>query len=116
MQTYHCDGCGKIIGRNELRYTVRVDVRAAYDQIEVHLTDLVRDHRAEILALIEQLENKGARELEESVYAQFTFDLCPACQRAYLKDPLRFQRGPTTPPANTIIEEFLRSLRPPEKE
>lgn len=62
MITYRCDGCGAELARNALRYTVEIDVRAAYDKLEVTLTDLVRDHRAEILELIERMKHKSPRE------------------------------------------------------
>src|SRR3989304_4716596 len=110
MISFHCDGCGKELAKGALRYTVKIDVKAAYDELEVGLADLIRDHRAEIIALIERLRNKNPRELEEQVYKGFQFDLCPACQRAYLRDPLRFhpEQGPGEPEVD--IDEFLRSL------
>ncbi len=111
MITYHCDGCGRVIAQNDLRYTVDISVRAAYDKLEVGLSDLVRDHRAEILALIEQMKNKPIHELEESIYANIKLDLCPACQRAYLRSPLRFHPEQAVKHDDDIdIDAFLRSL------
>lgn len=110
MVTYRCDGCGAEMHRHALRYTVTIDVRAAYDEIEIGLADLVRSHRQEILALIERLRHCDPAEIEEQVYKQFRLDLCPACQRAYLRDPLRF-RPPAVAERDGIgMDEFLRSL------
>jgi hypothetical protein len=106
----HCDGCGAELPRGSLRYAVRIDVRAAYDQMEVRLIDLVRDHREEMLRLIEQMRHKPPQELEEAVYKAIEIDLCPRCQRAYIRDPLRFHPEQAGPPDDFDIDAFLRSL------
>lgn len=110
MVTYRCDGCGAEMDRMDLRYTVTIDVRAAYDRLEVGLLDLVRDHRAEILQLIDQMKNKTASDLEEGVYKRIRLDLCPSCQRAYLKAPLRFHPEQADAEPSVDIDAFLRSL------
>lgn len=110
MVKYRCDGCGAEMERAELRYTVTIDVRAAYDRLEVGLLDLVRDHRAEILQLIDQMKNKTASELEEGVYKRIRLDLCPSCQRAFLRAPLRFHPEQGGPELGFDIDAFLRSL------
>lgn len=110
MITYHCDGCGAEIPQTTLRYTVEIDVRAAYDKLEVGLTDLVRDHRSEILALIEKLKHRPVHELEESIYAHMKLDLCPSCQRAFISNPLRFHPEQSIPEEEIDIDAFLRSL------
>lgn len=110
MVVHRCDGCGKELLTGQLRYRVKIDVRAAYDKLEVGLADLVRDHRAEMLKLIEKLRHKQPREIEETIYKGFELDLCPSCQRAYIKAPLRFhpEQGGVEPDID--IDTFLRSL------
>ncbi len=110
MISYRCDGCGVDIPRQALRYTVTIDVRAAYEQIEVGLNDLVRDHRAEIVLLIEQLKDKPAANLEETVYKGIKLDLCPSCQRAFICSPLRFHPEQGMDDSGIDIDAFLRSL------
>lgn len=110
MIRYHCDGCGRNLAKGSLRYTVTVDVKAAYDELEVGLLDLVRDHRDELARLIEQLRERDVKELEESVYKHLELDLCPSCQRVFLKDPLHFVPGEGAGPATVDIDSFLRSL------
>ena len=112
MVTYHCDGCGRELAKNALRYTVRIDVRAAYDTLEVGLVELLRDHREEIERLIERLRGKSADDLEQSIYKSIQLDLCPACQRAYVNDPLRFhpEQGIREEGMDIDIDGFLRSL------
>jgi hypothetical protein len=110
MIVHRCDGCGKEMAKGHLRYRVKIDVRAAYDRLEIGLADLVKDHRAEMLKLIEQMRHKDPREIEETVYKGFELDLCPACQRAYIKNPLRFHPEQGAPESDIDIDSFLRSL------
>ena len=105
-----CDGCGREIEPKSLRYRVRIDVRAAYDQLEIGLAELVQDHRKEILALIEKLASKSTEEVEASVYKKFELDLCPSCQKAYLLNPLRFHPEHAPAESDLDIDTFLRSL------
>lgn len=115
MVVYTCDGCGVELRKGALRYNVKIDVRAAYDEIQIGLMELVRDHRAEMLELIEQLQDRDPTELEESVYKCIELDLCPSCHKAYIRDPLRFQPGERAADSDLDFEAFLRSLRtPPE--
>ena len=109
MEVFRCDGCGREMKRGDLRYKVAIDVRAAYDTLEIGLADLVRDHRAEMMALLERASSKDPAEIEATVYKHFKLDLCPACQRAYIQNPLRFhpEQG-AAPPVD--IDDFLRSL------
>lgn len=111
MVEYRCDGCGRTLPEGALRYRVTIDVRAAYDQTEVGLMDLVQDHRSEMLRLIERLKDKAPAEIEETVYKLMKLDLCPACQRAYIREPLRFHPEQTPPADDAVdIDTFLRSL------
>ncbi len=110
MLVIKCDGCGAKLKKGELRYTVKIDVRAAYDELEVGLTDLVRDHRQEMLDLIERIKNKDPKKLEETIYKFITLDLCPKCQQAYIRDPLRFHPEQGGQEGEIDIDGFLRSL------
>jgi hypothetical protein len=110
MLTRHCDGCQRELPKGSLRYTVKIDVRAAYDELEIGLADLVRDHRAEMLELIERLKHRDPREIEETIYKSFQFDLCPQCHRAYIRNPLRFHPEHGIPEDEIDIDGFLRSL------
>ena len=110
MLKYQCDGCGREIPESALRYTVTIDVRAAYDEIEVRLADLIRDHRREILDLLEQLRHCNAGELEEQVYKKIKLDLCPTCQKAFIAAPLQFSPGQPARDMEIDVDRFLRSL------
>ena len=95
---------------NTLRYTVTVDVRAVYEKTHISLLELVQDHRKELIALIDRLKNKLAHELEETIYKEIKLDLCPSCQRAYIRDPLHFHPEQSESRDAVDIESFLRSL------
>ena len=110
MIRYHCDGCGKELPGGTLRYTVTINVKAAYDELEVGLLDLVRDHQDELLRLIAQLEEKSVKEMEESIYKHFQLELCPSCQRIFLDAPLRFNPHTEPKDAEVDIDSLLRSL------
>jgi hypothetical protein len=84
-----CDRCGKgLLVDGEVRYLVNVEVRAAYDPMEITPEDLAEDRTGEIRSLMEQLARMTGQGAMDSVYRKLVFDLCPACQRAYLADPL----------------------------
>lgn len=109
MLIYRCDGCGREMQRGQLRYHVKIDVRAAYDKMEVGLADLVRDHRKELLELIKKMDDASPRDLEQSIYKHLELDLCPACHPAYIKNPVHFHPE-AAEPSPIDIDGFLRSL------
>ena len=85
-----CDRCGKaLLIDEEVRYVVRIEVKAAYDPLELTRDDMARDLRGEMEALIERMHGMSREEAADQVYREFRFDLCPPCQRNYLKGPLR---------------------------
>jgi hypothetical protein len=89
-----CDRCGEpLLVRSDVRYEVRIEVKAAYDPLEITDDDLDQDHAARIKELLRQMEGLSEQEAQDQVYRAFKFDLCPACQKRYLKDPLGRARG-----------------------
>jgi len=99
MDRLTCDLCGKpLLGDEPVRYEARIQVYAAYDPLELTPADLTRDHRAEIRALLASMRDADPQELEDSVYKELCFDLCMACQRRYLRDPLPRHTRAAEPP------------------
>ena len=88
MITHICDRCGRPIERGQLRYIARIEVLAADDPLEITLDDLLRDGRREMDALLAQCEQLTEEQLMRDVYVKLEFDLCRACHKAYLTDPL----------------------------
>jgi len=86
-----CDGCGAgLLIDDDVRYLVKIEVFAAYDPMEISREDLARDPRSEMDRLLEKMRFMDPQELEDQVYKRLQLDLCPRCQRAYLRDPLHF--------------------------
>lgn len=114
MNFYKCDACGKNLKKEELRYRVKIEVSAIYEQNEIHLADLIRNHQQEILQLLKRMEEMSADELEEQIYKSFEFDLCPTCHREYIKTPIHLTVSnhlkDDEQNINKIAENFLHSL------
>jgi len=86
---YTCDMCGEQMqGGRDLHYVAKIQVYAGADPLEFTAEELKANIREKIRRLLEQMEDMDARELEESVYREFRFDLCPRCWRRYVEDPL----------------------------
>ena len=89
MDRLTCDGCGApLLVESDVRYEVKIEVKAAYDPLEITSDDLAKDHTAEMTALIAKLQNVTEAEAMDEVYRSFRFDLCTPCQKKYLKKPL----------------------------
>jgi hypothetical protein len=85
-----CDICGKgLLLVSDVRYEVRIEVKAAYDPMEITEDDLKEDIPVKIRQLIARMEGLSEEEAQNEVYRRFDFDLCRVCQRRYIKDPLR---------------------------
>jgi len=93
MVTHICDRCGHPIEQGQLRYIAKIQVFAAADPLEITLEDLLRDTRREMNRLLQQCEGLTEEELMRDVYVKFEYDLCRACQKAYVNNPLSAARG-----------------------
>ena len=85
---YICDRCGQPLGGKDLRYIARFELFAAYDPLQITFEDLTRDYKEEIRRIIEQTEKMTEEELMRDVHVELKYDLCRACQQAFLKSPL----------------------------
>ncbi len=84
----NCDRCGQPLAQKELRYIAKIQVFAAYDPLEITFEDLNHDHSREIDAILKQCAGLTEEQLMRDVYVELEFDLCRACQKAYLADPM----------------------------
>ena len=85
MNHSRCDACGReLLADSKVRYEVSIQVKAAYDLLEISAEDLAMDYRTEMAKVLRQLEGLSAAEAQNQVYRAFDFDLCPACQRRYI--------------------------------
>ena len=89
MQGIVCDRCGgELLIESDVRYVLDIEVRAAYDPMEISSSDLERDFDKEYRKAIEAASAQSADELQKQVYFQGRYDLCPPCQRELLSDRL----------------------------
>ena len=89
MEGIACDRCGAaLLVGSDVRYEVRIEVKAAYDPMEITREDLKRDLRGEMARLIEKMSGMSKEEAEAQVFKSFKFDLCPPCQKLYVRAPL----------------------------
>jgi hypothetical protein len=89
MDGITCDRCGKgLLIEEDVRYEVTIEVKAAYDPMELTAEDLAQDRSSQMSSLIEKLSDLSASEAEDQVYRRMAFDLCLSCQKIYLKNPL----------------------------
>jgi len=98
MIRYRCDGCGLDLERDgSNHYILKVEAFAAAGKLEFTKQDLEKDHEAEIRRVISQLEDHSPDDIEDQVYRALRFDLCPACHRRFLAEPLAGLRPRYTP-------------------
>lgn len=89
MDGISCDRCGRgLLIDSDVRYLVTVEIKAAYDPMEITRDDLKRDLQAEMRRLLAQMENISEEEAQQQVYQKMTFDLCPACRTQFVRNPL----------------------------
>lgn len=95
MGQFHCDRCQKsLLVHENVRYKVIIQVESAYDPLELTKKDLEQKKHEDIVQdILKSIEDKSAEELEAEIHKRFEFDLCLACQREYINDPLGL-RGP----------------------
>ena len=88
MDRLTCDRCGGgLLLDAPVRYEVRLEVKSAYDPLELSEEDLI-DAQAELHRLVEKLKDYSAEQAQDEVYRAFRFDLCATCQKSFLKNPL----------------------------
>jgi endogenous inhibitor of DNA gyrase (YacG/DUF329 family) len=85
-----CDLCGKEVQPGEdQRYVVKIEVFAAHDPAQLTEADLDEDHMEAVSELLREMGDELADpNLAEPVYKNFRYDLCPECQKKFIRDPL----------------------------
>jgi hypothetical protein len=90
MLHFSCDICGKdLTPDGAARYVVKMEAFAATDPAQLTDDDLDADHVEEMAQLLNEIED-GDEATPELLPAcqKLRFDLCPACYRKFVKDPL----------------------------
>ncbi|HLY72726.1 MAG TPA: hypothetical protein VKU80_01295 [Planctomycetota bacterium] len=94
MDRLTCDRCGNgLLLDAPVRYEVRIEVKSAYDPLELTDEDLAR--AAENLKeAVRGVQHLSAQEAMDEVYKEFRFDLCRTCQKRFIQAPLGVPPGP----------------------
>jgi hypothetical protein len=88
MDHLTCDRCGRgLLLDAPVRYEVRIEVRSAYDPLELTQEDLTHAD-VQLRELIAKLRDYPADRAQDEVYREFRFDLCATCQKSFLASPL----------------------------
>jgi hypothetical protein len=88
MMHFSCDLCGKQMASGaRARFIVKMEVFAANDPAELTEEDLDSDHLDEISQVLSDDETAADEELAPA-YKKLRYDLCPACHKKFLGDPL----------------------------
>jgi hypothetical protein len=89
MIRYCCDLCHRPLNPDQdLRYVVKMEVFAAFDPSADADRGDEHNHLEEIREILEELEQSDDSSIGEDVYRELKFDLCPDCQRKFVKNPL----------------------------
>ena len=89
MICYSCDRCKrKINSQEEFRYIVRMEVRAALDLGPGYDSEADRDPLMELHEILEAAEDAESDLIDDDVYQQLRYDLCPECYRKLMRNPV----------------------------
>lgn len=89
MVHYTCDVCKRPLDpKDDLRYVVKVEVFAAFDPLDLGEQNEDRDNLEDLQDILDGADEVRAEELDNDVYQQLRFDLCPDCRKRFLKNPL----------------------------
>jgi hypothetical protein len=86
---YLCDRCKQAIDPGEeMRYVVRIEVRAAMDFSDLYDEEDDRDYLMEAHEALERAEDAVQGLVADDIYQNRRFDLCPGCYRKFMKNPV----------------------------
>ncbi|MEO0216797.1 MAG: hypothetical protein ABIL70_06060 [candidate division WOR-3 bacterium] len=83
MASQICDRCQKIINPGDLFYRLLIKVLADFDGIIN-----IKEGNIDINKEFEKIKSIPEDLLEEEVYKEFVFILCPRCKEIYCANPL----------------------------
>jgi len=83
MASQRCSRCQRIINPGDLFYRLFIKVFADFDGI-IH----IKNGNIDIHKELEKIKSVPEDLLEEEVFKEFTFILCPRCKEIYCANPL----------------------------
>lgn len=88
MIHYSCDRCKRVLGANELRYVVRLEVHAAMDAGDLDDELEERDYLLELHEILERADDLDEQAVGDEIYQRQRHDLCRTCYEKFVRDPL----------------------------
>ncbi|MGB9720804.1 MAG: hypothetical protein ACPL28_04905 [bacterium] len=88
MASQRCSRCQKIINPGDLFYRLIIKVFADFDGIIN-----IKDTNVDIHKELEKIKSVPEDLLEEEVFREFSFVLCPRCKEIYCANPLYLPLG-----------------------
>ena len=91
MSSQKCNRCGKIINSGDLFYRLTIKVFADFDGVIN-----IKAKHINLKKEFEKVKSYPEELIEEEVYKEFDFILCPRCKEIYCANPLSLPIGNTT--------------------
>ena len=88
-----CDRCNRMIGHEEIRFIVDIDIQAAMGPGNEEGTSQAQ--LRELHEILEQLDPADHQELRDQALSQMQFDLCQGCHEFYRDNPLGEKLAPS---------------------
>ena len=70
------------------RFVVKIEAYPGFDPTEIKEDDLEDDPMEAVSQVLQRDEALSSDELSRTLHKGFRFDLCPACHRKFVNDPL----------------------------
>lgn len=88
MIHYSCDRCRCPIAQQSVRYVVKMEIEATIDVSHETVEDVDQDGLLAMDEVLEKLEEEVLDEDCTVLYQRKAFDLCPACYRKFVSNPM----------------------------
>jgi len=83
MSSQVCNCCNKVINPGDLFYRLTIKVFADFDGIIN-----IKEKKMDLMKEFDKIKSYPENLLEEEVYKEFDFILCPRCKEIYCANPL----------------------------
>lgn len=88
MSSQVCSKCRRIIGPGDLFYSLLIKVSAGFDGVIN-----IKEDRIDLKEEFEKVKSYPEELLNEEVFKEFKFTLCPRCKEIYCANPLNLPLG-----------------------
>ena len=94
MSSQVCSRCSRIIQPGDLFYSLTIKVAAGFDGVIN-----IKSDKIDLSEEFEKVKSYPEELLNEEVYREFEFVLCPRCKEIYCANPLNLPLGNPAPDA-----------------